>query len=61
VGVAFSSGSDTKHLASVTSKNAHGEAILAFWNPERMRCEAQVKFTGREEKDYFDILFNPNS
>lgn len=26
-----------------------------------MRCEAQIKFTGREERDYLDILFNPNS
>jgi hypothetical protein len=61
VGIAFSGGSDTKHLASLTNKNSHGEAVLAFWNPERMKCEAQIKVTGKEDKDFIEILFNPNS
>jgi PP-loop superfamily ATP-utilizing enzyme len=45
--VAFSGGSDTKHLASITNKNSQGEAVLAFWNPERMKCEAQVRIAGK--------------
>ena len=60
-GVAYSGGSDTKHVASITNKNAQGQALLCFWNPERMKTEAQVKFTGREDRDFIEILFNPNS
>lgn len=26
-----------------------------------MRCEAQIKFSSKEERDSYDILFNPNS
>ena len=26
-----------------------------------MKCEAQIKILGREEKDFTEILFNPNS
>lgn len=26
-----------------------------------MKTEAQVKFTGREDRDFIEILFNPNS
>jgi len=26
-----------------------------------MKCEAQIKFTGKEDKDFIEILFNPNS
>ena len=50
--VAFSGGSDTKHLASITNKNSQGEALLVFWNPERMKCETSLKVSGREEKDF---------
>ncbi len=52
VGLAFSANSDTKHLASLTNKNSNGEAVLAFWNPERGKCETQIKIQGREEKDF---------
>lgn len=45
----------------MTNKNANGEAVLAFWNPERGKCEAQIKIQGREEKDFSEIMFNPNS
>ena len=50
--VAFSGGSDTKHIASLTNKNSQGEALLCFWNPERMKCQAQIKITGKEERDF---------
>ena len=26
-----------------------------------MKCEAQIKITGKEDKDFQEILFNPNS
>lgn len=26
-----------------------------------MKCEASVKLTGREERDFIEILFNPNA
>lgn len=61
VGVAYSGGSDTKHIASITNKNGQGEALLAFWNPERMKCQGQVKIIGKEDHDFLEILFNPNA
>ena len=33
ISIAFSGGSDTKHLVSLTNRNAQGESILAFWHP----------------------------
>ena len=29
---------------------------MCFWNLERIKCEAQIKITGKEDKDFQEIL-----
>ena len=31
--LSFNSSTESKHLVSLTDKNANGEALLVFWNP----------------------------
>jgi hypothetical protein len=38
VSLAFATNADNKHLASLTNKNANGEAVLAFWGLEKGKC-----------------------
>ena len=48
ISVSFSNNTESKHLASISTKNDKGEALLAFWNPERGKCEAQYKLPSQE-------------
>jgi hypothetical protein len=43
VSISFSNNTESKRLASLTNKNEKGEALLVFWNPERGKCEAQLR------------------
>ena len=46
--VSLSNNTESKHLASLSSKNEKGDALLAFWNPERGKCEAQLSLPNHE-------------
>lgn len=59
ISLSFSSSTDSKHLASLTNKNAQGESFLIFWNAERGKTEAQLKIPA--DISYHEVQFNPSS